>query len=114
MKLRAAQHHASLSFETCESVEYSSHPTTMAPHAGLGHLSSDDIVDSRKFLRKVFRRQLEEAEAGTRKLTVAGEQSLQHLPCIASCSNKSLAKKLETAEHKLPPLWPSALPDSTT
>ena len=43
--------------------------------AGLGHLNGDDIADSRKFLRKVFRRQLEEAEAGKLRLTVAGLQN---------------------------------------
>ncbi len=74
MKLRAAQQRVS-------QVRHASFHDiiTSAGHVGLGHLSGDDIVDSRKFLRKVFRRQLEEAEAGKRKLTVAGEESLQHL-----------------------------------
>ena len=79
----------------------------MAGHAGLGHLSGDDIVDSRKFLRKVFRRQLEEAEAGKRKLTVAGEQPLQHLLIHVLCACKTLAKKLVAAESEL---LPTALP----
>ncbi|CAL5229119.1 g12384 [Coccomyxa viridis] len=39
--------------------------------AGLGHLSGDDIADSKKFLQKVYKRQLTEAEAGKRKLIVA-------------------------------------------
>ena len=43
-------------------------------HAGLGHLSGNDIADSSKFLKKVFQRQLEEAETGKRKLTVAGQR----------------------------------------
>ena len=68
-------------------------PATPAGHVGLGHLSSDDIVDSRKFLRKVFRRQLEEAEAGKQKLTVAGEQPLQHLSYMVLCADNKTGKQ---------------------
>lgn len=44
-------------------------------YAGLGHLNGDDIADSRKFLWKVYRQQLEAAEAGMRRLVAAGENA---------------------------------------
>ena len=56
----------------------------------MGHLSSDDIADSRKFLQKVYRHQLAEAEAGKRKLVVAGEPVLALSRGPAGCGNSLL------------------------
>ena len=56
-------------------------------YAGLGHLSDDDIADSRKFLLKVYRQHIQAAEAGKRRLVVAGghavaywQSQAKHLP----------------------------------
>ena len=43
-----------------------------APLAGLGHVNSADIEDSGRFLRRVFRARLAEAEAGRAELVAAG------------------------------------------
>ena len=40
--------------------------------AGLGHVNKDDIADSRKFMRKVFREKLQESESSGRALVAAG------------------------------------------
>lgn len=46
--------------------------------AGQGHLNADDIADSRKFMRKVFREQLQEAEGSGKALVAAGGPPYMH------------------------------------
>jgi hypothetical protein len=53
----------------------------------MGHLNCGDIADSQKFLRKVFREQLAEAERGRRRLVAAGVMLVQ-TPTVLRASPK--------------------------
>ena len=74
--------------------------------AGLGHLSGDDIADSKKFLQKVYKRQLTEAEAGKRKLIVAGELDVSAalVRCIGLALRAWVCYLCAAAPFDIPPL----------
>lgn len=88
--------------------------------AGQGHLNGDDIADSRKFVRKVFQEQLQEAEGSGRALVAAdcgagvgrvSEQLLLH-----HCAEVDLIEPskhlLDTAQQNLTSSGPKPFPAS--
>ncbi|KAK9902710.1 hypothetical protein WJX75_003523 [Coccomyxa subellipsoidea] len=86
--------------------------------AGLGHLNGDDIADSRKFLRKVFHEQLQDAEStGKRLIAVdcgAGVGRVSEQLLLHHCTEVDLLEPskhlLDTAQRNLTSAGPKAFP----